>query len=149
MSQNPQPQGNQQAPEKQYVIRMKPECGRMLLGRVWTTQDGVTARTRPRDPDDRENVTEEYLEARTRDENGGWSDGPTTTVKHSAIARYLVGSPDGKPHRILDGAKMVKTEGGNDTDEAGMDRTFRSSWSPAVVAGVTDDCPFEIVKVVN
>lgn len=150
MSQNPQPQGNQQAQaqKKMIKIRMKPGKGRMLIGRQWVKQDGTTVDKRPKDVDDRENVIESYLEARTYD-GEQWSDGPFATVSEDVIAAFLKDSKDGQPHRILDGYKMLEQQGGIATDKAGYSREVVANWYPSKDRGALDDCPFEIVKVMN
>jgi hypothetical protein len=151
MSQPNQPQGNTppqqgQAQKKMVKIRMKPGKGRMLIGREWIKTDGTATKSRPKDPDDRENVNEEYLEARVQDDEGNWSDGPTATVSEDVIASFLKGSKDGLPHRFIDGYKMREDKGGISTDVAGFQRETAPNFSPGKERGVTDDCPFEILK---
>lgn len=148
MSNPNQPQQNQQPQsQKTVTIRMKPNCGRMMVGRKWQLSDGTIADTQPKDPQERLNPVDVWLEERTQDSEGTWSEGPTADVPESIIKPMLDAS--GKPKRVIEGYRMQFYPGQQDTDINGVVRQLRGDFSPAVNLGATDDATFEIVRKVS
>lgn len=137
----PQIQDNAQRP-KTVKIRMKPGQGKMLIGRKWRLSSGELSDTLPDNMQERMNPEDTWLEARGVDSEGRPTEGPTAEVPESAIRKFLDGK--GRPLRVIDGYKMVKTLG--QSVESGGESTSRADWSPARDQGVFDDSTFEIVR---
>lgn len=138
-------QPNQPVNEKPKTvrIRMKPGCGRMLIGRSWRLSDGTISRTVPKDPTERLQPEDEFLEARQLDSDGNPLDGPIVEIPVDQLAGLL---KDGKPFREIDGYKMAKTSGGIETDSTGRPVETHVSYSPKAEPGKFDDVTFEIVR---
>jgi hypothetical protein len=145
MAESNQSQNNKQAgPEKPktLTIRMKPGCGRMLIGRKYKLLDGSIVDKRPRHQDEVVDSIEEWLEQ-----------GKIATLPVSALAAYL--DENGKPTRIIDGYPMVRVPGdavqadpyGNpvppvhDSFHAGSVKFDEKN----ELVSSHRDCPFEIV----
>lgn len=128
-------------------IRMKPGCGRMLIGRAWRMPDGTLSETRPKNAADSLETEERWLEARGVDESGAPTDGPTATVPMDLVKRFL--NKEGKPSRVIDGYLMVKSAGGTVQDISGASSDTSPSFSPGLKPGVYDDSTFEIVRVIR
>lgn len=144
MSQSQQPvQGTGEKP-RMVKIRMKPGCGRMLIGRGWRTTDGALARSVPQNPLERLNPEDEWLEAREMDAEGNALEGPIKEVPFELVARLL--GKDGKPSRVIEGYPMAKTSGGLETDATGRAVETHVSYSPKAEPGKFDDVTFEIVR---
>lgn len=134
----------QEAPRaKTLKIRMKPGQGRMLIGRRWVLSSGEVTDKIPSDPQERMNPEDEWLEARSIDENGMPGDGPIAEVPESIVRKML--DARGKPSRIIDGYRMVKYQGQLTNNENGEQVRTRTEYSPAAHQGAFDDATFEIV----
>lgn len=132
-------------PSKQEMvrIRMKPGCGRMMIGRSWRLPDGTISKSRPKRAEDSLETEEEWLEAREVDQDGNPKDGPVAEVPMEFIKKFLV---DGKPARVIEGYKMHKSGGGQGQDENGKPILTAPTYAPTSVAGSFDDATFEIVR---
>jgi len=138
-------------------IRMKPGCGRMLIGRhyILADENGGTKKTtkRPKLLDDVLEVEDEWLGARKIGPNGQPLDGPTAIVPVSLIESYL---KDGKPTRIIEGYPMQKCKGSDVTEDehgnpvAPVEDTFKpgriSRRQDNSLIASHPDCTFEIVR---
>lgn len=145
-SNQPQTQGAQAAKANPatYTIRMKPGCGRMMLGRFWNLPDGTKSAARPATLDQLWESEEQWLEARDMDSEGNPLDGPTAEVTAAQLAKLLDSS--GKPKRVIDGYQMQKTVGELTQDIAGFTVQTRTNFSPKLDVGAFEDTTFEIVK---
>lgn len=133
-----------QAKPKMLKLRMKPGCGRMLIGRMWRLSDGTISDTIPHDMAERQNPEDIYLEARAVDREGQPLDGPTVDVPESLVKRFL--GPNGKPSRVIEGYKMVKYVGQEEQNQYGDTLRTRTNFSPGTEIGAFDDSTFEIVR---
>lgn len=140
-----QPQQSGITSNKQEIvkIRMKPGCGRMMIGRTWCLPDGNLSMMRPKRAEDSLETEEEWLEAREIDQDGNPKDGPIAEVPMDLIRKSLV---NGKPSRVIDGYKMHRTGGEQVQDEHGNTMFMRATYSPTSVPGSFDDATFEIVR---
>ena len=138
-----QNQNQQRSQEKTYLIRMKPGCGRMLIGRKYKTIDGDIVEKRP--PIDKLlDTLDEWLEQ-----------GKTARVSHSMLEGLL--NKDGKPARVVDGYPMRRAPGVEMTEDPNgypLPKPTRSedTWVPTNVVWDGDrirtehpDATFEIV----
>jgi hypothetical protein len=144
MSQTQVAQTTAPAKERTYKIRMKPGCGKMLIGRKWELLDGSTVDSVPAKAEDRLNPVDVWLEARELDANGDPKDGPVAEVPERMIKRFL--NPQGKPLRVVDGYQIRKSTGEEAKDPTGKVVASRVSYSPAFEPGAFDDSTFEIVR---
>ena len=148
MSQPNQPQTQSAQAAKSnpatYLIRMKPGCGRMMLGRFWNLPDGTKSTVRPKTLDELWESEEQWLEARDVDNEGNALEGPVVEVTAAQLAKLL--DPSGKPKRVIDGYQMQKTNGELTQDIAGNTVSTRTNFSPKAEVGAFDDTTFEIVK---
>jgi hypothetical protein len=146
---------NAQAQKQEMVeIRMKPGCGRMLIGRRYLTTDGQTLEKRPRKLDEVAETEEIWCDERKMNSDGSVSDGPTVKIPLSMIASYL--DKDGKPSRQIDGYPMMKVSGSiASEDEYGQAiPPVADTWKAGHVKRLQDqsllashqDCTFEIVR---
>jgi len=144
--------------EERYEIRMKPGCGKLLIGRRWKTRDGIVDR-RPENQNHIVDVLDEFLEPRALLADGTLSDGPKRIVPRSAIEAFLAPGSD-KPARVIDGYPMKKVAASApEIDESsGIHRgASEENWIPGVITRNRDgvlnaqhsDCPFEIVRKVS
>jgi hypothetical protein len=146
--------------DEKYEIRMKPHCGKMLLGRSYKVMDDkgtvTTTTVRPRRMDDLVEVVDSYLEAREIRPDGSAGEGPTAIVPRALIAGYL--DKDGKPTRVIDGYPMIRVKGSDVTeDESGNPiAPVADTWKPGRITRREDktlvashaDCTFEVVRKV-
>lgn len=129
-----------------YEIRMKPGCGRALIGRKWEVKGELTD-VRPEGNADLVNSLDEWLEARKEEQEGVWSEGPTAIVSEDRL-RKLLGS-DGKPSRVIEGYAMTRIKGGKGQDQSGATVDVRDQFFPGQQPGVSNDATFEIVRKVS
>jgi hypothetical protein len=125
-------------------IRMKPGCGRMMIGRQWRLSDGTLSDTLPRDMQERMNPEDSWLEARKVSSDGVASDGPIAEVSESLVRKFL--NAKGVPSRVIDGYRMVRVPGQETPNDDGELTKSRDSWSPSKEMGAFEDCTFEIVR---
>jgi hypothetical protein len=129
---------------KTVKIRMKPGCGRMLIGRMWRLSDGSLSETIPDAMAERQNPEDVYLEARGIDREGQPLEGPVAEVPENIIKRFL--AANGKPSRVIDGYKMVKYVGQEEQNQYGDTLKTRTNFAPGIEIGAFDDSTFEIVR---
>jgi len=143
---NQQQQSQSQSPRAQTLkIRMKPGCGRMLIGRKYKLIDDTIVARRPKTRDDIADVVDEYLEQ-----------GQVAEVTLEQIAALL--GKDGKPARSVEGYRMRKIEGkllthdkqGNELPHpVQTEDTWTASnvvWQGNELIASHPDCPIEIVS---
>ena len=126
-------------------IRMKPGCGRMLIGRQYKLIDGSVVPHRPRSRDDIVDTLDEFLEQ-----------GEVRELPLEALAAML--NKDGKPTRVIEGYPLTKMKGAEtEVDDQGnpLPRKIvtEDTWTPGrvrydgnVLIASHPDCPFEIVN---
>jgi hypothetical protein len=124
-------------------IRMKPGCGRMMIGRKYKIIDGTVADKRPRSMDELSDTEEIWLEQ-----------GQIVEVPVSFIAPFL--DKEGKLSRVVEGYPMVKVPGqeARTDEETGLAvRATQDTWRAGTVRYAGDeliashqDCTFEIVQ---
>lgn len=129
---------------KTIKIRMKPGCGKMLIGRGWRLSDGSLSETVPEKPSDRQCPEDFYLEARGVDREGQPLDGPISEVPESLVKRFL--NEKGKAQRVIDGYKMIKYVGQEEQNQYGDTINSRTNFAPGMEIGAFDDSTFEIVR---
>lgn len=152
-----QEQNNQARPgEEKFEIRMKPGCGKMLIGRSYKLITGETTKRRPKSMDELLEVEDEWLAERRLNSDGSPSEGPTAVVSKALIEAML--DANGKPIRIVEGYPMQKVAGSAVTeDELGNPiAPVADTYKPGRVTRRDDktliashpDCTFEIVRKV-
>lgn len=132
------------AKAKTLKIRMKPGCGRMIIGRGWRLSDGSFSDTLPADMQERQNPEDIFLEARVIDREGQPTEGPIAEVPENLIKRFL--NDKGKPQRVIDGYKMIRYVGQEEQNQYGDTLKTRTNFSPGTEVGAYDDSTFEIVR---
>ena len=147
MSQDNQNQNQNQnkppaASPRTVTIRMKPGCGRAMIGRKYKLLNGDLVNQRPKTQDEVVDTVEEWLEQ-----------GKTATVPITALSAYL--DDKGRPQRLVEGYPMVKVPGDSvQADPYGNPiPPVHDSYHPGTVKFAQDntmiafhaDCPFEIV----